>query len=289
MRKRTASGAKFLPNGLAVLYEDKDILVVDKPAGLLTVATEREKSRTAHSILTDYFRTGCGRSRKRLFVVHRLDRDTSGTLIFAKSEEAKFRLQDHWKQTEKKYLAIVHGRCEKSSGTITSYLAEDKEYRVYSTSDSTRGKLSRTDYAVLRTTRSFSLLEVTLLTGRKNQIRVHLAGIGHPIVGDIKYGKADEPLLRMALHARLISFKHPFSGKQLTFESPVPDFFTTLVGRIDLEGGPARPAAAPAKAAPQHPSPDGSPQMTGRVNQRPGARPSASVKPTCPRRRPFQS
>ena len=114
MRKRSASNLKFLPKGLAVLYEDKDLLVVDKPAGLLTVATEWEKSRTAHSILTDYIRKGCGRSRKQLFVVHRLDRDTSGVLIFAKSEEAKFRLQDHWKETEKKYLAVVHGRCERA-------------------------------------------------------------------------------------------------------------------------------------------------------------------------------
>src|SRR5208283_4445419 len=129
MRRLSASSTKFLFKGLAILYEDKDILVVDKPAGLLAVATEREKSRTAHSILTDYIRMGCGRSRKRLFVVHRLDRDTSGTLIFAKSEEAKFRLQDQWKQTEKKYLAIVHGKFEKSSGTITTYLAEDKAYK----------------------------------------------------------------------------------------------------------------------------------------------------------------
>jgi len=247
--------------GLAVLYEDKDIIVVDKPAGLLTVATEREKSRTAHSILTDYIRIGCGRSRKRLFVVHRLDRDTSGTLIFAKSEEAKLRLQDQWKHTEKKYLAIVHGKCEKSSGTITTYLAEDKAYKVYSTSDSTKGKLSQTAYKVLRMTKGFSLLEVTLLTGRKNQIRVHLAGIGHPIVGDMKYGKVDEPLSRMALHARLISFKHPFSGKQLTFESRIPAFFTTLVGHIDLESSPARLAAAPTKAAQTQLLPDGSPKV----------------------------
>lgn len=233
MRKPSASSTRFLPKGLAVLYEDKDILVVDKPAGLLTVATEREKSRTAHSILTDYIRKGCGRSRKQLFVVHRLDRDTSGVLIFAKSEEAKFRLQDRWKETEKKYLAVVHGRCEKSSGTITSYLAEDSQYNVYTTSDSTKGKLSQTAYTVLRMTKRYSLLELTLHTGRKNQIRVHLAGIGHPIVGDIKYGKADDAQPRMALHARSISFRHPFSGKELSFTSEVPPFFPALVGRLD--------------------------------------------------------
>lgn len=245
MGKRPISSIKFVSKGLAVLYEDKDILVVDKPAGLLTVATEREKSRTAHSVLTDYIRTGCGRCRKRLFVVHRLDRDTSGTLIFAKSEEAMLRLKAQWKQTEKKYLAVVHGRCEKSAETITSYLSEDKDYNVYSTTDSTKGKLSQTAYKVLRVTKRFSLLEVVLLTGRKNQIRVHLAGIGHPIVGDTKYGYEDEWQPRMALHARSISFKHPFSGMQLTFLSEVPVFFTTLVGHIDWESGFTRPSTSP--------------------------------------------
>ena len=239
---------KFVSKGLAVLYEDKDILVVDKPAGLLTVATEREKSRTAHSLLTDYIRRGCGRSRKRLFVVHRLDRDTSGTLIFAKSEEAMLRLKAQWKQTEKKYLAVVHGKCEESSATITTYLAEDKDYNVYSTADSTKGKLSQTAYKVLRLTNRFSLLEVVLLTGRKNQIRVHLAGIGHPIVGDTKYGYEDESQPRMALHARSISFKHPISGMQLTFASEVPEFFTTLVGRIDRESRHTGPSTSPVKS-----------------------------------------
>jgi RluA family pseudouridine synthase len=241
MRKRSASGGRFISKGLVVLYEDKDILVVDKPAGLLSVAAEREKSRTAHAILTEYIRKGCGRSRKNLFVVHRLDRDTSGILIFAKSEEAMLRLKDRWKETEKRYLAVVHGRCEKSSDTITSYLAEDSHYTVYTTTDTTRGRLCRTAYKVLRVVKGVSLLELVLLTGRKNQIRVHLAGIGHPIVGDIKYGKENESQPRMALHARMISFNHPFSGRQLTIESEVPVFFTTLVGRFDLESGPAKP------------------------------------------------
>ncbi len=232
VRKQQASNKKFLSKGLAVLYEDRDLLVVDKPAGLLTVATEREKSRTAQSILTDYIRTGCGRCRKRIYTVHRLDRDTSGVLIFAKSEEAMLRLKGAWKETEKKYLAVVHGRCEKDSEMITSYLAEDADYTVYSTSDRRKGKLSQTFYTVLKKTKKYSLLEVVLLTGRKNQIRVHLAGIGHPIVGDTKYGKETDEQPLMALHARSISFKQPFTGRQLAFQSDVPSFFIKLVGQI---------------------------------------------------------
>ncbi len=247
MRRRSPSNIRFVSKGLGILYEDKDILVVDKPAGLLAVATEREKSRTAHSLLTDYISRGCGRGRKHLFVVHRLDRDTSGVLIFAKSEEAMLRLKARWKETEKKYLAVVHGACEKSSDTITTFLAEDKQYNVYSTSDSTKGRLSSTVYTVLKKTKGLSLLEVTLLTGRKNQIRVHLAGIGHPIVGDTKYGKEDRAQPRMALHARRISFNHPVSNKRLTFEAEVPAFFATLVGPLDHQNEPAAPSTKLAK------------------------------------------
>jgi len=230
MRKPSHSKTRHLPKGLVLLYEDKDILVVDKPAGLLTVATETEKERTAHFLLTEYIRKGCGRSRKRLYVVHRLDRDTSGLLIFAKSEEAKDRLQARWKQTEKKYLAIVHGKCEKRSGMITSYLAEDSAYNVYETSDSTKGKLAQTVYTVLKEAKSFTLLEVSLLTGRKNQIRVHLAAIGHPVVGDQRYGKEYKARHHLALHARSISFTHPFSGEPQSFDTKVPEYFYTLVG-----------------------------------------------------------
>jgi len=215
-----------------IIHEDRDIIVVDKPPGLLTMGTDKEKSRTAYFILTDYVRKGCARSRKRIFIVHRLDRDTSGILVFAKSEEAKFRLQGQWEETKKKYLAVVHGKFENSSETITSYLAENKAHNVYSTSDATKGKLSHTAYKVLKETKDFALLEVHLLTGRKHQIRVHLAGIGHPVVGDRKYGKGNEARTRLALHARSISFRHPFSGEQLTFETEAPADFNKIVGSL---------------------------------------------------------
>jgi 23S rRNA pseudouridine1911/1915/1917 synthase len=230
MSRTSRPGSRPLPKGIAVIHEDRDILVVDKPPGLLTMGTDNEKSRTAYWILTDYVRKGCAKSQKRIFIVHRLDRDTSGILVFAKSEQAKLRLQSQWEETKKKYLAVVHGKCKNSSETITSYLVENKAHNVYSTSDVTRGKLSRTAYKVLKETKDLTLLEVDLLTGRKHQIRVHLADIGHPVVGDRKYGKGNGTRTRLALHALSISLRHPFSGEQLTFETKVPECFSKLVG-----------------------------------------------------------
>jgi tRNA pseudouridine32 synthase/23S rRNA pseudouridine746 synthase/23S rRNA pseudouridine1911/1915/1917 synthase len=220
--------------GIVILHEDRDLLVVDKPPGLLTMGTDTDKSRTAYFILTDYVRKGNAKSRKRLFIVHRLDRDTSGVLIFAKTAEAKRRLQEHWDETTKKYLAVVHGRLEKSSDTITSYLAENRAQVVYSTRDRTRGRLARTAYRVLKQSLDMALLEVDLLTGRKNQIRVHLADIGHPVVGDRKYGSPARTHPRLALHARSIAFRHPHTGEPLTIETAVPESFDRLVGRVRL-------------------------------------------------------
>jgi tRNA pseudouridine32 synthase/23S rRNA pseudouridine746 synthase/23S rRNA pseudouridine1911/1915/1917 synthase len=224
--------ARFLPRGLEILYEDRDVLVADKPAGLLTVSTDAEKSRTAYFALTDYVRKGAPRSRNRIFIVHRLDRETSGVLVFAKNEEAKFSLQRRWDETEKRYLAIVHGRCEPRSETITTYLAENAAHRVYSTPDSRKGRLSHTRYTVLKTTKDFALLEVELLTGRKHQIRVHLADRGHPVVGDKRYG-GSTGYRRLALHAHTLSFPHPFTGEERTFVAPPPPYFRELVGSFD--------------------------------------------------------
>ena len=234
MPKKKRSISKHLPRGLEILYEDSDIIVVDKPAGLLTVGTASDKTRTAYYILTDYVRKGCLKSRNRIFIVHRLDQWTSGVLVFAKSEEIKIRLQDQWKDTQKKYVAVVHGRLDKKEGIISSYLAENKAFVVYSTTDPAKGKLARTAYKVLKEAGQFSLLEINLLTGRKNQIRVHLADKGHPIAGDRKYGKADDGYKRLALHAKSISFKHPTTGKLMTFESKVPAYFGRLLGSEPL-------------------------------------------------------
>jgi len=221
---------RHLPKDFRIVHEDADILVVVKPSGLLTMGTERDKTHTAYAILTDYVRKGYSKSSKRIFIVHRLDRDTSGLLVFAKTVEAKKRLQGRWEETEKKYLTVVHGRIEKLEGLITSYLTENAAHVVYATKDPAKGKLARTAYLVLKYTQEFSLLEVDLLTGRKHQIRVHLADIGHPVVGDEKYGKQGKAYRRLALHAISLSFIHPTIGRRLTFETEFPEYFNKLLG-----------------------------------------------------------
>ena len=227
--KKKHSANRHLPRGLEIIYEGDDLLVVNKPAGLVTVGTATNTLRTAYHFLTDYVKKGVLKSRNRIFIVHRLDQWTSGILVFAKSEETKFRLQDQWKDTQKKYVAIVHGQMAKKEGVITSYLAENSAYVVYSTPDAAKGKLAHTAYKLLKETRHFSLLEINLLTGRKNQIRVHLADEGHPIVGDSKYGKKDDGQKRLALHAKSISFTHPITQKQMEFEAKTPTYFSTLM------------------------------------------------------------
>lgn len=231
INKRTPE--KYQPKGVTLLHEDRDVLVVEKPCGLLTIGTERDKFRTVHTILNEYVRKGDPRSRNRAYIVHRLDRETSGILILAKSESAKKYLQEHWEDTDKQYLAVVFGSLESKSGKISSYLAENSAFNVYSTPDQTAGKLSITEYVVLKEAKGLSLLNIHLLTGRKHQIRVHLSEMGHPIVGDRKYGRVNDGYQNLALHAKSISFKHPVSGKSLTFETVIPEFITRLVGKID--------------------------------------------------------
>lgn len=199
------------------------------------MGTERDKTRTVHTILNDYVRKGDPRSRNRIYIVHRLDRETSGILIFAKSEAAKAFLQGNWESSEKHYLTVVHGTLTAKSGTISSYLAENSAFTVYSAPDHSLGKLSHTEYTVLKESKGFSLLEIHLLTGRKHQIRVHLSEQGHPVVGDKKYGRMSDSYGTLALHARSISFTHPVNGRRMFFETGIPEFFIRLVGNIELK------------------------------------------------------
>jgi RluA family pseudouridine synthase len=228
-RKHGKPGTGRLPKGLDILYEDDHLLVVNKPAGLLAVGTPTNRTRTVYYLLTEYVRKGNPKSRNRVFIVHRLDQWTSGVLVFAKSEPIKEHLQENWTGVKKTYIAVVHGRPKKDEGTITSYLAENKGLKVYSTRDPAKGKLSHTAYKLVKQTQQFSLLEIDLLTGRKNQIRVHLADIGCPIVGDRKYGWPDDGYRRLALHARSIRFDHPQTGKPLVCEARPPSYFRLLM------------------------------------------------------------
>lgn len=215
-----------LPDGVRILFEDRDILVADKPAGLLTMATETEKRRTLYSILFNELKRR--RPPERLFIVHRLDREASGLLVFAKSEPAKHRLQDqfHDHSAGRTYMAITEGRLERDSLTIESWIAENAAHRCYSTRNPAQGKHAVTHVRVLDRTRDRTRVEVRLETGRKHQIRVHLADQGHPILGDPLYGTGKNPLRRLALHGMRLTFRHPATGETMTFESPWEAAFT---------------------------------------------------------------
>jgi RluA family pseudouridine synthase len=245
MNNKAMGNTKYLPKGLRILHEDKDLLVIHKPGGLLSVSTgtpggRDPKQNTAYIALTDYVKKGQAKSKKRIFIVHRLDRDTSGVLVFAKTPEAKNVLQDNWENTSKYYMAIVHGKMPSPSGTLTSYLTENKAFHVYSTEDERAGKLSTTKYKVIKATKNHSLLDLELVTGRKHQIRVHLADAGHPVTGDKKYGinapKSDSPYKGkvdsryLALHAYKLTCRHPRTDEPMVFTTPPPAFFNTLAG-----------------------------------------------------------
>jgi len=217
---------KYQPKGVIVLYDDRDMIVVDKAPGMLTMGTDREKERTAYYGITDYVRKGNPKSPHRVFIVHRLDRDVSGILVFAKSEAAKKNLQGQWDMVEKHYLALVQGKPKESEGTFTSYLVENGVHNVHSTPNPDKGKLSHTQYKVLGHFKGVTLLDINLVTGRKHQIRVHLSENKLPILGDRKYGGAGSGARRLALHAKSIAFRHPHSGEPCFFETRIPHMFS---------------------------------------------------------------
>jgi 23S rRNA pseudouridine1911/1915/1917 synthase len=211
-----------------ILFEDRDLVVIIKPAGLLTIATERERRRTAYALLVEHLRRhGTG----RLFIVHRLDREASGLLVFAKSAEAKAGLQAQFKDhtARRTYVAVAEGRIHRDAFTIESCLAENAAFRCYSTRDPAKGKRAVTHVTVLRRSPHRTLIEVRLETGRKHQIRVHLAEEGYPIVGDPAYGTGRNPIRRMALHGAGLVFRHPRTGQPMTFAAPLPAEFESLV------------------------------------------------------------
>jgi 23S rRNA pseudouridine1911/1915/1917 synthase len=216
-----------------IIYEDRDIIVIDKPAGMLSISTDKQSENTAYRFVNDYMRS----KRGRVWIVHRLDRDTSGVLLFAKSEKVKLKLQDNWDEMAalRGYVAVVEGRVNAPDGKITSWLKQTKTLVVYSSSREGDGKLAVTNYKLLRAANKYSLLEITLETGRKNQIRVHMKDIGHPITGDKKYGAARNPLHRTGLHASVLAVKHPFSGEEMRFESAVPEVFMNIFEKGDKQ------------------------------------------------------
>jgi 23S rRNA pseudouridine1911/1915/1917 synthase len=208
-----------------IVYEDHEIIVVEKQAGLLSVATDNEKRATLYSMLSDHVKKQD--PSNKIFIVHRLDRETSGLMIFAKTEPIKHYLQETWNDTviERTYIALVEGVLEKKEGIIRSYLSEDSQFKVHSSPHPGRGLEAITHYKVLKENRQYSLLKVNLETGRKNQIRVHMQEIGHPVVGDKKYGARSSPIKRLGLHARQLSFIHPSTKKKMEFESNIPKSF----------------------------------------------------------------
>ena len=220
----------FYNRRLKIVYEDDDIIVVNKGYGLLSMGTDKIQAATAYSILRDYLKWKD--PRNKLFIVHRLDRDTSGLMVFAKSEEAKNRLQHNWNNMviSRKYLAVVEGKPEPEEGVVRSYLAENSRFEVYSTDKPEEGQLAITRYKTLRSRNGYSLMEVSLDTGRKNQIRVHMKDLGHPITGDRRYGAKSSPIHRMALHAQTLRFVHPMTRKDMNFSTPVPASFAKMVG-----------------------------------------------------------
>ena len=209
-----------------IIYEDKDIIVINKPSGLLTVATEKEKNKTAYHLVMEYLKKK--NKNNRIFIIHRLDKDTSGIIMFAKNERAKHLYQDNWNDIVKKrcYYAVIDGKMENKEGTIKSYLKENGNM-VYSVKDRS-GKLAITEYKVLKERKNISLLDINLKTGRKNQIRVHMKENKTPILGDLKYGEKSKLINRLALHAYKLELVNPVTKKLLTFEINMPNEFKTL-------------------------------------------------------------
>ncbi|MBR2638737.1 MAG: RluA family pseudouridine synthase [Bacteroidaceae bacterium] len=225
---RSKHKMSFHSNDLDIVYEDAYLLVIDKRPGLLSMSNN-SRQETAQSVLNHYLEKGGGRNSAHL--VHRLDRDTSGLMLYAKDVQTQQSFIQGWRElvTDRRYVALVSGDVEKDEGDIRSWLTEDKRFVTHSSPVDNGGKFAHTHYRVLQRSNGYSLVELELETGRKNQIRVHMAQMGHPVVGDHKYGSDDDSLHRLGLHAYLLSFRHPVTGKYLRFETPLPLCFEKLL------------------------------------------------------------
>ena len=220
---------EFRNNMLKLVYEDAYILVVEKKEGLLSVATDHVKERTAQHILSEYVKRS--HRNNRIFVVHRLDRETSGLMMYAKDEKTMNTLRDNWHDIvkDRRYVTIVSGEMERDAGSIESWLTDRKLYVSSSRVDDGTGKYALTHYKTIKRANGYSLVELKLETGRKNQIRVHMSDIGHPVIGDERYGSQVNPLGRLALHAFKLCFYHPVTGQLMEFETPYPSNFKSLM------------------------------------------------------------
>lgn len=210
-----------------LVYEDRYICVVEKNIGILSMATDHHQF-CVKTVLDDYFRKS--RQKCTAHVVHRLDRDTSGLLVYAKTIEAEQILEHNWREivTDRRYVALASGRMEQEGGTVESWLKDNKAYFTYSSPVDNGGKYAVTHFRTLRTNDNYSLVELKLETGRKNQIRVHLQDLRHPVCGDIKYGNGDDPCGRLCLHAFRLDFYHPITGEHMHFETPMPKTFLSV-------------------------------------------------------------
>ncbi|MBQ5627395.1 MAG: RluA family pseudouridine synthase [Bacteroidaceae bacterium] len=214
---------------LDIVFEDPYLFVIDKHPGLLSMSNN-SRQQTVQTVLNRYLEKGGGRNTSHL--VHRLDRDTSGLMVYAKDVQTQQSLINSWQQlvTDRRYLALVKGEFQQTRGRIQSWLTEDKKFITHSSPVDNGGKYAVTHYNVLASSNGYSLVECELETGRKNQIRVHMADLGHPVVGDRKYGSDEDPMRRLGLHAYMLCFTHPVTGKHLRFETPVPYCFEKLLG-----------------------------------------------------------
>ena len=211
---------------LDILYEDKYIIAVSKPHNLLTIGTNKERDKTLYKKVSDYVKKQ--HKSNKIFIVHRLDKDTSGIILFAKTEEMKRKLQQNWDKTVRYYVALVEGKTNKD-GTIKNWLRETKTLYTYSSNKPNDGHLAITKYETIKSKKEYSLLKINILTGRKNQIRVHMKDINHPIVGDKKYGSTKNPIRRMCLHATYLKFNHPKTKKEIEISSNYPNIFDKLI------------------------------------------------------------